>query len=68
MQDNHLHLRELVADHFQSSSTCVGGLLFSSDDGKEFVEHVKCLQTVGTAVGEDAAIALAEVCHRDVIT
>ena len=67
MQDNHICLRELVADHVQGSDTCVRGLLFSPDDGKDFVEHMKCLRTFDMAVGEDAAISRAEVCRQDII-
>ena len=38
----------------------------SLDDGANWSEHVGALRYNGTAVGEDAIIALAKVCGKDV--
>lgn len=64
----HSSLRQRVANHIEASGNVLGRLAtISPDDGKLFTEHIKCLRTDGYSVSEDAIMALASVCNRDVI-
>ena len=64
----HASLRQRVVNHIEASGNVLGGLAtVSSDDGKSFTKHIKCLRSDGCSVGEDAIMALALVCNRDVI-
>ena len=65
---SHASLRQRVANHKEASGNIFGGLATESpDDGISFIEHIKCLRTVGCSVGENAIMALESVCNRDVI-
>jgi hypothetical protein len=57
----------MVANHIKHSGSILGGLLqVSPDDGHRFSEHVQSQSADGVAVGEDAIVALANVCRREV--
>ncbi len=60
-------LRQDVADHIKRSGSILGGLVDTSpDDGQPFSDHVLSVSGNGVAVGEDAIVALANVCRREV--
>ena len=60
-------LRRQVADYLKQTGNILGGVIsVSPDDGKTFNEHIQTLLTDGQPVGEDAIIALANICDREV--
>lgn len=66
-ESHHLLLRDKVATHIENEGSIMGTLIdISPDDGANWSEHVAALRCNGTAVGEDAIIALAKVCGKDV--
>ena len=66
-EGGHGKLRELVASYIEESGCILSDLLaHSPDDGKLLPDHIKYVRTLGNAVGEDAILAVANVCKRDV--
>ncbi len=64
-EDRHESLRKLVADHIESTGVMLGGIIdVSPDDNKCTSDHIKELRIIGTPVGEDAIIAMAEILHK----
>ncbi len=66
-ESGHAELRQLVADHIEQSGKILGGLTnISPDDGESFNRHILELRKIGSAVGQDAVMALSEVCQCEV--
>ena len=67
-EDTHALLRGQVAAYIELNGCILNGVTnISPDDGESFSKHISNLHTIGCRVGEDAAQALAGICHRDVI-
>jgi hypothetical protein len=66
--NRHVTLRHDVAAHIEREGAILGGVAdVSPDDGETFLMHVQSLYANGTPVGEDAILALANICHRIVV-
>ena len=67
-EDTHALLRGQVAAYIELNGCILNGVTdISPNDGESFAKHVSNLRTIGCPVGEDAALALAGICHGDVI-
>jgi endonuclease/exonuclease/phosphatase (EEP) superfamily protein YafD len=67
-ENNHSNLRELTAKLIEENGSALTAIAeVSPDDMLPMATHIKNLLTPGLAVGEDAAVALADVTQRDVI-
>jgi hypothetical protein len=63
----HAVLRQQVASHIEASGVLLSGLLDTSpDDGKTFRDHIAALRNNGVEAGQDAILAISEVCQREV--
>ena len=56
-----------MADYIKQIGNILGGVIsVSPDNGKAFNEHIQTLLTDGQPAGENAIIAPANICHREV--
>jgi hypothetical protein len=62
----HAELRQELADYVIKSGSLLGGLVSSSCNRELFAEYLQALRTDGESVGEEAIIALANMCQREV--
>ena len=67
-EDSHMLLRKQAVNWIRSNGNPLSKLMGQSpDDGSTFADHLKRLGTCGQSVGEDAIIALSNVCKRTII-
>lgn len=64
--DFHAELRQELADYVIKSGSLLGGLVSSSRNRTTFGMYVQALKTDGESVGEEAIIALTNMCQREV--
>ena len=67
-ESQHSALRSKTVNFLKNSGTLFEGIINTCpDDGLSFSDHIEHMRTDGTWAGEDAVIALAEICKRDII-
>lgn len=65
-ESRHAELRQLVADYVLQSGSILNGLVTVSGNSDVFAKHIDALISDGQSVGEEAVMALANVCRREV--
>jgi hypothetical protein len=62
----HTELRQELADYVLKQGSVLGGLVSATDNSVMFSKYVQALLTDGECVGEEAVVALANMCVREV--
>jgi hypothetical protein len=62
----HAELRQELADYVVQQGSVLGGLVSAANNSLMFSKYVQALLTNGECVGEEAVVALANMCVREV--